>query len=243
MVGELKRKLAIAMIGLVLLLGICYQGAKQFGFWGQLGSQNAVTIIDGQGQLATPDQPTPAEVEPEKVVKQANNPVASSSGQEASAPGEQSIMVHVVGAVSKPGVYQLPKGARIFQAVEKAGATKEAALGFINLAQSIQDGEQIIVPSKAEVTATAGSIKAGTRSGVVASSARTGQRTASSGLININTANQTQLDALPGIGPAMAQRIMAYRQTNGPFKSVQDIQKVSGIGAKKYQGLASRVCI
>lgn len=125
------------------------------------------------------------------------------------------LTVHLVGAVEKPGVYTLEKGQRINDAVQMAVPLEKADLTQINLAESLQDGKQIYVPAKGEKAPPATASRIGVKA---------------SGLVNINTAGAGELDKLPGIGPALAGRIIAYREKNGPFGKVDDIIKVSGIG-------------
>jgi len=167
-------------------------------------------------------------IEIEPVVAQA--PPALSAAGEETAP---EILVYVTGAVSRPGVYRLPEGSRLVDAVDLAEATAEAALGQINLAAPLVDGQQVVVPLAVETGDQAVS------SGVVQAPASPG----ASSKVNINTATVEELDQLPGIGPALAQRIIAYREENGPFRSAEDLQMVSGIGEKKYADLADLVTL
>ena len=115
------------------------------------------------------------------------------------------VLVHVVGKVAEPGVVELPIGSRVQDAIEAAGgATNNKALESVNLARLVVDGEQIVVGAPAEGSA--------------------------SSKISINSASAAQLDELPGVGPAIAERIVQWRETNGPFTSVDELTEVSGIG-------------
>ena len=140
---------------------------------------------------------------------------------------EPEIFVDVTGAVNKPGVYTLTGKSRVIDAIKAAGDSAPGAdLSTINLARVLNDGEQIYVDS------------------LVMNSA--GQRVSKktpSGPININRATARQLDALDGIGPVIAARIVEYRKINGSFLSVDDLQKVSGIGAAKFAQIKSKVRI
>jgi len=140
------------------------------------------------------------------------------------APVVTSIVVDVAGKVLHPGVYHLPTGSRAVDAVAAAGqALKGVDLSDINLAHILIDGEQIIVGApKVAVTSTRarGTAKA--------------KATTSSGLVSINTATLAQLETLPGVGPVMAGRIIAYRQKSGAFAAISDLQKISGMGKSKY---------
>jgi len=137
---------------------------------------------------------------------------------------EQFLYVHVVGEVLSPGMYQLPIGARLVDAVFAAGGlTEDADNASVNLARELTDGEQIIVFSISQEGEAAG--------------------TTSSGLVSLNRAGDKELEELPGIGPALAGRIIAWREANGGFKSVQDLLKVSGIGENLLAGLVDLVTL
>lgn len=143
--------------------------------------------------------------------------------------------VHVAGAVKKPGVYILEPGARVEDAVGRAEPLQEADLNCLNLARRVADGEKIYVPREGEVqTSSEGSIVDPGASAVQGESG---------GKININTASAEELDTLPGIGPALAQRIIDYRTANGHFRSIEDIKQVSGIGDRRYEQLKNLITI
>ncbi|MFT3894868.1 MAG: ComEA family DNA-binding protein [Anaerolineales bacterium] len=136
-------------------------------------------------------------------------------------PTDKPIVVHITGAVPRPGVYALPKGARVQDGISAAGGfLAEAEKSGINLARPLEDGEQLDIPFVEGF------------SPVVATPEETFQPT--SDLININTATVDELDTLPGIGPTTAQKIVEYRDTNGPFLSKEDIVNVSGVGPTTY---------
>jgi competence protein ComEA len=140
---------------------------------------------------------------------------------------EPEIFVDVTGAVNNPGVYTLTGRSRVIDAIKAAGDSAPGAdLSTINLARVLNDGEQIYVDST-----------------VVNSSGQRVSKKVSSGPININRATLRQLDALDGIGPVIAGRIIEYRKKNGSFLTVEDLQKVSGIGAAKFAQIKSKVRI
>ena len=140
---------------------------------------------------------------------------------------EPEIFVDVAGAVNKPGVYTLTGKSRVIDAIKAAGDSAPGAdLSTINLARVLNDGEQIYVDSL-----------------VMNSSGQRVSKKTPSGPININRATARQLDALDGIGPVIAARIVEYRKINGSFLSVDDLQKVSGIGAAKFAQIKSKVRI
>jgi competence protein ComEA len=143
---------------------------------------------------------------------------------------ETAPIVDVAGAVKSPGVYSLPANSRVIDAIAAAGgAAAHADTSDINLARLIKDGEQVYVDLKAASTPF---VQDGpTRNAVKKKS----------GPININRATAGELDGLPGIGPVLASRIIDYRKANGPFASVDDLQKVSGIGVSKFAQFKSKV--
>lgn len=143
--------------------------------------------------------------------------------------------VHVAGAVNKPGVYQLNSGARVEDAIQRAEPLAEADLNALNLARRVVDGEKILVPKEGEVASTPDGNS--TEQGLAAAQGQQG------GKININTASLEELDTLPGIGPSIAQRIIDHRTTHGPFRSREDLQKVSGIGEKRYEQLKDLISV
>lgn len=150
------------------------------------------------------------------------------------------LAVHVSGAVASPGVYELEEGSRVRDAVEAAGGfAAEASQESVNLARKVSDGEQILILTVEEFEASSSSSFASSGS----SDADVPGSSGAGGLVNINTAGLEALDSLPGIGPATAQAILDERETNGPFASIEDIQRVSGIGEKKYEKLKGSICV
>jgi len=142
----------------------------------------------------------------------------------------EELVVHVSGAVTNPGVYTLPYGSRVNDAVLLAGPLSEADLDALNLAALLSDGQKISVPKEGEVSRDPELISGGIPP-------------SREGKINLNTATLTELDSLPGIGPATAQKIIDYRTQNGGFKSVDELDAVSGIGPKKLEQLKDLVYV
>lgn len=163
---------------------------------------------------------------------------------EAVAGGSGAVFVHVVGAVRKPGVYELREGARVIDAVRAAGGmARSADATAVNLARSLTDGEQLVVPKRGEATAGTGTATgAGPASGG-GGAAAAGGTSAAGAMVNINLAGAGELDSLPGIGPVLAERIVDYREQHGPFRTVRDLMKVSGIGSKKFESLEPHVTV
>ena len=148
------------------------------------------------------------------------------SPSENDAPSSRQICVHVCGQVVSPGVYYMSEGARIHQAVEMAGGlTAEADQSVINMASFVTDGMQVYIPDVEEAE------KEGLRPGI------TDTEGTADGLVNINTADAAMLMTLPGIGKSKADAIIAYRNDNGTFQSIEDIQNVAGIKESSYSKL------
>lgn len=143
------------------------------------------------------------------------------------------IVVHVEGEVNRPGIYELPEDSRVFDVIEMAGGLKStAARKKINLAKKIFDEEFIYIPSEEDEDYR-----------VIEANASISTSNKNEGLININQADKSQLETLPGIGPKLAERIIAYRNENGFFETPEDIQKVSGIGEKKFNDLKDKIIV
>jgi len=158
------------------------------------------------------------------------------------------VVVYISGAVQKPGLFRLPTDSRLDDLLRLAVLSEDADENALNPAQRLKDGQKIIIPYLAgtapgtpEGTSftgrggtgeTAGAARGGTSSGSPE------QPASSAGKININTANLSELDQLPGIGPVLAQRIIDYREQNGLFSGPEELQNVSGIGAKTYEKMA-----
>lgn len=159
----------------------------------------------------------------------------SSDSKKASAASE--VYVDVDGAVVTPGVYRLREGARVAQAIDAAGGlTPEADVAGLNRASKVVDGQKIYVPHVGEQR-TVGDV-AGSGPGEASVGA-----SVVSDLININTANAAELQTLSGVGPSMAQSIIDERTQNGPFTSIEDLMRVSGIGEKKFAKIKDCICI
>jgi competence protein ComEA len=167
-------------------------------------------------------------------------PVAETSGQP-SGSAREAVVVHVVGAVRRPGLLRLREGARVADALARAGGAKRSAdLAAVNLAAPLVDGVQIFVPARA----SAGGVGASPGSGASADSgsASGGGGFAGSGRkVSLATATAEELDELPGVGPVTAQKILDYRSEHGPFTSVEELDAVPGIGPARIEQLRDLV--
>jgi competence protein ComEA len=195
------------------------------------------------GAAATPESGTGADVAAEPgaaadgatvpggLAPAASGPDGAIQAPGASAAGE--VVVHVVGAVAAPGVQRLPQGSRVVDAVDAAGgAGPDAVLGRINLAAALSDGQQVYVLRLGEPAPVS---PAGPAAGADGGSDDTGA--AGTAPVDINAASAAQLEELPGVGPATAAAIIAHREQNGPFASVDDLLDVRGIGEAKLDAL------
>jgi competence protein ComEA len=204
-----------------------------FGAWRWLGGPQGAQPVGGT--------PSPAA---SRAAVATGGTGGTAAGGSSVATESATVTVHVVGAVRMPGVYTLHKGARAADAVQAAGGfLGDAAPAALNLARVVEDGEQVVVPTTAEVAAGAAAGSPGGGAGAAGAGAAAGGAAAVGGKVNLNTATAAQLDALPGVGPATAAKIVADRETNGQFRSPDDLMRVPGIGAKKYDALKDLVTV
>ncbi len=211
-----------------------------------LSPVGSTTVFDTR--TGGPGQPPPASSGPSAAAP------ATTPGTAAEERGTHAtVLVHVLGAVTKPGVYELQEGARVIDVVGRAGGfAADADQASVNLARVLTDGEQVRVLAVGEAAPAAGAGGgAGGGSGGAGGAGQapggTGSGSAGGGagasLVNLNSATELDLDALPRIGPAMAARIVAWRTDNGPFTSVDDLLEVAGIGEKTLEGLRDLVTV
>ncbi len=147
---------------------------------------------------------------------------------------EPACVVHICGAVNRPGVYALPEGSRVCDAVEAAGGLSEEASGSsVNQAERLVDGMQIVVPTLEEVK----------NGGYTWGAAAKGGGETEDGLVNINTASREELMQLPGIGETRAEAILNYRQEQGRFQTIEDIMKVDGIKEASFEKLKELITV
>jgi competence protein ComEA len=173
--------------------------------------------------------------------KAASSTAPAAGGSSRAAPGGVSVspaapaapVVDVTGAVRRPGVVRLRPGARVQEAVRRAGgATPSADLAGVNLAAKVADGAQVVVPRRGQALASAPAAAGGGLAGAPPTQP-----------VNLNTATADQLDQLDGVGPATAQKIVEYRAAHGGFGSIDQLDQIPGIGAKKLAALRTKVTV
>jgi competence protein ComEA len=187
-----------------------------------------VTMAPGTAVSAAPSgSSTPA--------RQTGRPTAAAPPSSSTA---VRIVVHVLGAVRRPGLVRLPEGSRVQDAIDATGGLLPSAdPGEINLAQPLGDGQQVVIGTKAH---PGGEVRQ-TGAGGGGSGGTTPGGGASVGQIDLNSASASQLDTLPGVGPVTAERIIAWRTEHRRFSRVEELQEVDGIGPKTYAQIAPRV--
>jgi competence protein ComEA len=202
-----RQALLVAALALVALFGVAH-------FLGGRAPQSAASQVAAGASSDIPPLTTPGE--------------AASTGVAARVPSTV-VVIDVAGAVRRPGLYRLPQGSRIADAVARAGGMSgRADAALVNLAAPLADGEQVLVPARL------GSSSAGSGSATPPGSSPAGP-------VDLNTATVEQLDALPGIGPVTAQKIVDYRQEHGPYTSVDDLDAIPGIGPSRIDNLRGLV--
>lgn len=193
----------------------------------------------GLASLRRATQPAPIEIIP-PAATQIPTPLATVLPE--ITPTSGPLHVYVSGAVARPAVYELPPGSLIDDAVRAAGGfAPEADTAAVNLAQPAADGMQIHVPSLEEALPTPPPVSLPPDVAPTTASRMGGITT--SGLININTATQTDLEMLPGIGPSTATNIIAHREANGPFATIEAIMDVPGIGEGKFEAIRELITV
>lgn len=199
--------------------------------WYRLGAGDSASSSTTRRTPATSARTTTAPT--------ADAPAARSSAANVGSTGATKkgthVTVHVAGAVAKPGVYDLAGGARVIDAIEAAGGgAPDSDLNRLNLAAKVADGQRVLVQRVGEA-APAGSASAG--------GSGSGGSADPSGLVNLNSATQAELEALPGIGPSLAGSIITERERRGGFRSVNELRDVRGIGEKRFADLKDKVTI
>ena len=212
------------------------EGIQWFGLRRVITSAVAVVLVAGGAWWVVRVPPVPVE----STISYTSTSVASdrNPSPDVALATSLNIVVHVAGEVKNPGVYKLPNGARMIDAVTAAGgATARADLEVINLATPLIDSSQIYVPAKGVATRPTFARPQPGINGVASSL----NAPSVSGVVNINRASVTELDSLPGVGPSTAQAIVEYRTAHGPFGSVEALLNVKGIGPAKFEAMRKLV--
>ena len=150
------------------------------------------------------------------------------------------MVLHIVGAVKNPGIVKIKEGSRIVDVIEAVGGiTEDADTSKINLAYIVEDGQKIFIPSITdEITEETEYVTSESGDNIIVDD-NEGENI----MVNINKATQTELETLPGIGPAMALRIIEHREQNGNFENIEEIKNVKGIGDAKFENIKNNICV
>ncbi len=212
---------------------------KWFGVSRLVGSVVSVVLVAGAGWWLVQVPPPPPEAALAFAPSLTSVPVVSKKIEVV----PQFLTVHIAGAVKSPGVYRLRQGARVNDGVDAAGgATTTADLDSVNLATLLNEGEQIYIPKRGEKPRTITTRPQLSVGGAVSDGVISGGDVATR-LININLASATELEQLPGVGPATAKAIVAYREKYGAFNTLEDLLKVRGIGPAKLSEILPRASV
>ncbi len=216
-----------------VLLGILAVAAGAWFWWQAASGRPEILPLSGVG-------PEPSTAVAGESGAGDGSRAGPESGPQESAPAG-TVVVHVAGSVLRPGVVELPRGSRVHEAIDAAGgAAPGADLNRLNLALAVADGQKIHVPQQGEAL-PAGPEDAGAPAAGDPPEGNTGGPAGSK--INLNTAGVEELDGLPKVGPVLAQRIVDWRKEHGPFKAVEDLDAIDGVGPKMLEALLPLVTI
>ncbi len=212
-----KQKIIIMCIGIILL------GAIMYYAYAKEENHKLTEVISYEEQTNT----------------QENQMKEDTTNQETATEEPSQITIYITGAVKQPGVYTLPEGSRIKDAIEQAqGLQENADIEGINLAYIMEDSMQITIPRKQE-----NAVEPQTHITTEPSTNTKSTKETTTQKININTATEEQLQTLSGIGSTTAKKIIQYRKANGNFKTIEDIKNVNGIGDSKYSKIKDKICV
>jgi competence protein ComEA len=259
--GRRFGKPQLLVIAAIVALGIGLAGwavlrARPVALAAPRSSSSASTGHTGSNSHPTRESSATATNASAAAVSAASDGTAAGPEQASATPKAPKITVHVTGAVHKPGVLQLRQGARIEDALHKAGGTTHRAeLGRLNLAQPLSDGQQLVVATKGRSGKSGGKSKlrdpvpaggssgSGTQAGDDPGAGPATGNLGAGQKINLNTASESQLQELSGVGPVTAHKIVDWRKQNGKFSTTKELQEVNGIGPKTFADLAGHVTV
>ena len=206
--------------------GVPERSQWQMVGWAALAVLAVVALVRGCGPGAGSVQSPPVRIDPG---------AAAPGGPSSRAAGARGgLYVHVAGEVRRPGLFRLAEGSRVAAAVARAGGpTRRGELTAVNLAQPLEDGQQVIVPRVGTAPVAAGAVGAG--------AVTAGATAAGTAPLSLATATPEQLEELDGIGPTLAQRIIEFRDARGGFRSLGQLQEIDGIGEKRFAALREAV--
>lgn len=181
-----------------------------------------------------------------KSLEQSQESTQQNEEETSQLPKTEQVYIHIIGEVNNPGIVTVENGARIIDVIESAGGTTENAdISQVNLAFAVSDGQKIKIPSFEEtknVTVPC-IIEENNPNIVIEDGNSTNLKDKQIERVNINTANQTELETLPGVGPSLASKIITHRKENGKFKKIEEIQNVNGIGESKYNNIKNFIIV
>ncbi|RZT27248.1 competence protein ComEA [Kribbella sp. VKM Ac-2569] len=228
----------IAVLAVVLILGLTWAAWTFLRARPEpLPDTRPTTTTTGSAvSQPTPTQPGPASPQTQPAANQSTGanqtPGINQTPGTGTSSGQPPVVVHVAGKVRRPGLIRAPAGSRVADVLTLAGgALRGVDLTTLNLARQVTDGEQIIVGATTQPQPP----------NQPSSTAGPSPSSAPNAPVNLNTATLDQLDALPGVGPVLAQRILDYRTQNGPFTTIDQLQEVPGVGPKKFDSLKPHV--
>lgn len=224
--GGHARLLRWGALSLLVFVSLLLLYGEKKGF--PLSSASKADPLQAEAELSS-DQETSGRASSEE------EPDNQPDGEQA--PKENHLLCDISGAIHSAGVYDLPVGSRLCDLIEKAGGlTEEADINAINRAFPLRDGQKIYIPEQAEGKPPCGAVGREEAKGADLSES-------ASSCVDINQADSATLQTLPGVGPATADRIIAYREKEGPFGSPEDIKQVPGIGEKKFEKIKDRIVV
>lgn len=216
---------------------------------GRENETESVSETEGESVPETEGDPGAGTEAGQETAPQSGTESGMESGGGAQEAVSSDIYVHICGAVEKPGVYILAAGSRVYEGIAAAGGFREDACeDFVNQAGILQDGQRLVIPTEEEVgeAEADGSYQALWQEEAQQAEERgmaESRSGSTGGLVNINTASETELSAIPGIGAGKAAAIIQYRQENGSFASIEDIMKVSGIKEGTFEKIKDRITV